>query len=309
MTLNKILCIGGADIDWTGLYPADFFPIEGVPIEFKKTFGGVAHNIAQNLKSLGCKVEFMSAVGDDSIGSEFVEIVKTTGISGDYVIKLEGQQTASVIFVVGNKGKVLLSSPRTEIYDSFTSSNFIPKLSGMKEFGTWIIDTDLCEEAIEYIAKVKPNETKLYGVIACPSKSTRVNSILNDLDGLFLNADEVSFMVREEIKTDEQILKTAKTLKQQGVKNVFITLGERGVCVVSEAFQGFIPAYKVESRDTKGAGDAFATGVIAGLIDQMSIEASVQQGLAAGSLAVEFEGQTYGMLSCEKLKKRRELNE
>ncbi len=308
MTSNKILCIGGADIDWTGLYSADSFPLEGLPIEFNKTFGGVAHNITQNLKSIGYNVEFMSAIGNDLIGNQFIQFLKESGLSSDYLIKLENHQTASVIFVIGNNGKVLLTLPRTEIYDSFTSENLSSKLSSMKQFGTWIIDTDLCEEAIQYLTLVKPVDTTLYAVIACPSKSNRVKSILNMLDGLFLNIEEASYMIGEEIKTDEQILKSAKTIKEQGAKIVFMTLGERGVCVATEEFQKIIPAYKAEIYDTKGAGDAFATGVIAGLLDKMSIEGSVQQGLAAASLAIEVKGKTYGMLSREKIKERRELN-
>lgn len=305
MSQDSILCIGGANIDWIGQYPGNSFPINNMPITFKSSFGGVMHNIAQNLKDLGHAVSFMSVVGADEEGEQIIAEINKSNFMDKIIITLPDHTTASIIFVINPQGKHLFMQPRTDIYDFLTPNLIKPHLSKLKEFSTWVVDTNLSEETLSFLASIKPVTTRLYAVIACPPKSKKIIPILPYLDAIFLNQIEASLIVGKEVKTDKQILAAAKMLYENGVKNVFITLGEHGACVYSHNVKQILPIVTVNSTDTTGAGDAFAAGVISGLLEQASAQDSLRQGLIAASLAVEIEGKTYGMLSKTSIEQRK----
>lgn len=304
MLKNKILCIGGANIDWIGQYPAETFPIVNIPITFNQSFGGVAHNVAQHLKSLNHEVGMMTVIGDDDEGKQITNEIKSADFVENLIHVLPAQKTASILFVINAKGKHLFMQPRTEIYESIIPAMLEPYLNQMKSFDTWLIDTNFPQDVLQFLAETKPAHIKLYGVIACPPKSRRIIPVLPFLDALFLNQLEASLILNDEIKSIEQACRAAKKLRVKGVKQVFITLGEHGACANSEDFAGILPIIKVESTDTTGAGDAFTAGTLSALIKQQPTITCLRQGLAAASLAVEVHGKTYGMLTNKKIDQR-----
>ncbi|MFN7096015.1 MAG: PfkB family carbohydrate kinase [Gammaproteobacteria bacterium] len=309
MANNNILCIGGAHLDWIAHYPADSFPAVDIPVLFKRSFGGVAHNIAQHLNDLGHDVALMSAIGGDVEGELITSEVNAAGFVDHLVIKMVNQKTASILFVTNQQGKHLFMQPRTEIYDVISPAYIESKLLQMNQFATWVIDTNFPTETIAFLADVKPKHIKLYGVIACPPKSQRIIPVLPYLDALFVNQLETALILGDDVKTDEKALLAAAELRKKGGRQVFITLGEHGACASAEDFHGILPIIKAVSVDTTGAGDAFAASAISGLVQQKPTQECLQLGLAAASLAVEVSGKTYGMLSNKKIEQRGKINE
>lgn len=62
--------------------------------------------------------------------------------------------------------------------------------------------------------------------------------------------------------------KAAEALVQEGIGLVIITMGERGLIAKSSRFTLEMPALKVPILDPSGAGDAFCSGMIHGLIEK-----------------------------------------
>jgi ribokinase len=88
-----------------------------------------------------------------------------------------------------------------------------------------------------------------------------------------------------------------------GVQNLIVTLGEKGVLVVSADGRRQIPAYLVNAVDTVAAGDAFVGAFATGLAEGMDIEQSVQLGNAAAAVSVTRHGAQ------PSLPTRKEVNE
>ena len=72
MKSQKIICFG--EILW------DLFP-DG------KKLGGAPFNVASSLKNLGADVEFISRIGNDSLGKELLMKVKNHGVSISHIQK------------------------------------------------------------------------------------------------------------------------------------------------------------------------------------------------------------------------------
>lgn len=83
----------------------------------------------------------------------------------------------------------------------------------------------------------------------------------------------------------------------QGVKLVVVKLGADGAYYASDnAGSGHIPAVTVRQViDTVGAGDAFAVGVISGLLDGRSLVDSVHRACWCGACQVQVAGDSEGL--------------
>ena len=83
----------------------------------------------------------------------------------------------------------------------------------------------------------------------------------------------------------------AEYLRQKGVKDVIVTLGEKGVYVNSER-KGIlqIPAQKVEAVDTTAAGDTFTAAMAVKLAEEADIEQAVEFANRASAIAVTRKG-------------------
>ena len=79
------------------------------------------------------------------------------------------------------------------------------------------------------------------------------------LDFFTPNETEAEFYLNKKINTDEDIKNAAKEFLNMGVKNIVITLGDKGVYFENKNENYFIEAFKLNENviDTTGAGDAF----------------------------------------------------
>jgi ribokinase len=82
----------------------------------------------------------------------------------------------------------------------------------------------------------------------------------------------------------------ARELIGRGVKQVVMTLGERGALIVTASSSRHVPALQMSAVDTTGAGDAFNAGLAMALACGASLEGAVQFAVVTGGLAVTREG-------------------
>jgi sugar/nucleoside kinase (ribokinase family) len=86
----------------------------------------------------------------------------------------------------------------------------------------------------------------------------------------------------------------AAALRRMGVRFAIVTDGPRGAWVDHDDFVGHIPAFKVNTIDTTGAGDSFTGGVLTGLIHGLGAEEAARLGAAMGALATTTIGTFSG---------------
>ena len=92
----------------------------------------------------------------------------------------------------------------------------------------------------------------------------------------------------------------AAWLRERGVGEVAITLGEKGCYASGAGFEGYVEPVPVQAIDGTGAGDAFVAGVLYAKLEGWSFERSVRLGNAAGAQATTVVGAAEGVASLEE---------
>ena len=89
----------------------------------------------------------------------------------------------------------------------------------------------------------------------------------------------------------------AAWLQRAGARHVVVKLGADG-CYVTGA--GHVPPVAVTAVDSTGAGDAFAAGLLYGLLEGWPLERSARLANAAGALATTAVGASAGVGSLDE---------
>ena len=105
------------------------------------------------------------------------------------------------------------------------------------------------------------------------------------------NKDELSEIFSCEISTNDDIVKYATILTEQGAKNVLVSLGSYGAILLDETGKShYMEAHKGNTVNTVGAGDSMVAGFIAGYEATGDYEYALKLGTAAGSATAFCEG-------------------
>ena len=123
------------------------------------------------------------------------------------------------------------------------------------------------------------------------AKENNVTTILNPAPAALLekeifplvdyftpNETEASFYIDGEINTVDDAKKYSQSILDLGVKNVVITLGDKGVYFLNRDESHFEPALDLTNQvvDTSGAGDAFNGAFATALCEDKPIVESIK---------------------------------
>ncbi len=92
------------------------------------------------------------------------------------------------------------------------------------------------------------------------------------------------------------------------INTVVLKMGGQGSFAMDAKEQVYMPAFKINVKDTTGAGDAFAGGFLAGIAKELGIRESLTLGNAAGALCVAEFGASTGLKSWDETRKFIEKN-
>jgi ribokinase len=125
-------------------------------------------------------------------------------------------------------------------------------------------------------------------------------SDLADIDLLVPNENEASTLLSESLHGRPEPSRLAERLREYfGLKQVVITLGEKGAFIAYGETAQELPAFKVTAVDTPGAGDAFTAGLAFGLYHEASpVDAAIFGCLtAARAVTVQESIPSFGTLA------------
>jgi pseudouridine kinase len=302
---GRVVVIGGANIDLRGRPAGEVLERHtSNPGKINVGSGGVGRNIAHNLALLNVPVTLLSAVGDDGEGIRILEETGKAGVKTEQMIISGEHPTGIYLAILDEKGEMEVAVSDMKILEEITLEYLRSKAYLIKESKVVVMDTNIPEQSIEYVVDLC-NKVKVPLLIEPVSaeKAKKLRKILDGsgrwiIDYITPSKDELESILglRAERDNDEDIdvVKAAEGLRRKGVKNVIVTLGERGIYVscggVDEGRKGdwnkFVSPYRGEVVDVTGAGDALVAGLVYGIYKNYSLEIAARFGLGAAALTI-----------------------
>jgi 1-phosphofructokinase family hexose kinase len=108
------------------------------------------------------------------------------------------------------------------------------------------------------------------------------------------NVHELSELAGRELKDLDDIVSSARTINQQGVEIVLVSMGAKGILLVSDKEQYLAVPPKVNVRSTIGAGDSSVAGFIFGLVQKRDLSDCLVYAAAAGTATTLHQGTALG---------------
>jgi sugar/nucleoside kinase (ribokinase family) len=132
-------------------------------------------------------------------------------------------------------------------------------------------------------------------------------------DVLFLNSDEAQYLTKIKWPQKNKVL---KKLHQTTKNLVVVTEGKRGAYAFDGKFYYYIPTLQVKVVNATGAGDAFSSAFLAGLIKKNEVAYALKLGIINSTNVIQKMGAKNGILKgwpnkdeLEKLRVRRIRND
>lgn len=284
-----ILVFGAAHVD-------TIFNIIDVPVEKdtspargSKLFGGVAYNLAYILSKLGNSVGILTVSGGDSISGLVDRNLQQQNIKPAVFIPISESTTASYTAIHGPDGAMSLSVIVKDIYHKLTVKTLSQYAAQIKAAKVVVCDSSYRADIYEYLAKTFEEENiDHYVVIGSLSEAKEIIPLLYRCKGLFGNVKEINSLAENADDTEEGIYRSLLSIAEHGVESIFATNGDKGVYVLHKGQRCFFSTKVVKPIVCgNGIGNAFAAGVIFGMVNGKSIQQSIKIGLAIAILKLE----------------------
>jgi len=245
--------------------------------------GGSGANVAAALSKLEVSTSFISRVAPDIYGCLVVEALKMEGVDLSELEICPDLRTLRTIIMTDKQGGKRIFSP---VGESTAVSIVSPDEVNWKRFdeckAVYIGEAYL--ELSELVASYAKSKNKLvfYRLLApyAGYGLHKINRILKDVDLLLMNEDTYKIL-----KKSSRSLCSPRDLLSYGLKTVIVTMAEKGskVFTMDDTFE--VPAEKVATVDTTGAGDAFAAGLIRALLNGAPIKDATRYATVAAALS------------------------
>lgn len=258
----------------------------------KFTIGGNAANVAVGVQRLGFKTAIMAEIGDDEFQDRIVGGLKREGVETKF-IKKSGPTSFSIILNFRDDRTIF--TEKSEKEHDFKLKNLKTK---------WVYLTSLGEkwrEAYKNVHQfVKTSGAKLAfnpGGRQIDAGLSSFQDILKDTEVLLLNKEEA-----EKIVSGKEVKELLFNLKKLGPKIVVVTDGENGSFAIDDRGEEVHEdALKVRVVSRTGAGDAFASGFLAGIMSGKSLSEGMDWGTKNSASVIKLIGAQTGLLKKEDL--------
>lgn len=301
-----VLCIGAAIVD-IPLRPVDkhIFDSQSYPLErIVMTIGGDAINEAVIISRLGYKTALMSKVGNDAAGDFVLKACEREGIDRESICVDDKTDTSINIGLVAEDGeRSFITSRNASLWKmniedvDFSRFHEARLLSLASIFNNPLLDGKALEKIF---LEAKKNHLIICADMIHPRLGETIEDIrtpLQYIDYFFPNYSEAALITGK-----EDLDAIADTFLDCGVKNVIIKTGKQGCFVKNKRQRLFVPACKgIKVIDTIGAGDNFASGFIASVLEGRTLEECAQIGNVTAGISVQSLGATGGVKSMEQV--------
>jgi len=265
-------------------------------IEGERNIGGAVFNLLAHVSKLGGTAYLVSAVGNDQLGTETLEVVRSLGVSTRFI------QTVDLPTCV----------IRVEFDDDGAPSYIVPELTAWDHVRVGTVDLDAINGlAFDYCCfgtleqRDEVSRSALRSILdRCTFGDVFLDPTLRrqytrEILQYSLDRCTIAKMNEEEAHVVSETFGYGVTAPQSliphiarnfDIEIVCITAGSLGAYIGTRDEIHFCPSYEVSDSDTVGAGDAFGAGLIHKLHNGESLQNACDFGCRMGALVASKRG-------------------
>jgi sugar/nucleoside kinase (ribokinase family) len=305
---NTVVGCAGILVSDTFCGPMQELPREGqlLAVDSLPTkAGGCAANVAIDLAKQGIAVEICGCLGNDPSASVLLAGLKAHGVNCERIVYSDTLPTSkTVILLVAGQDRRYIHSfgANAGFKVEHIDRAWVRSLDIFYLGGLFLMPSFDPGKFLELLLFCRAHHVKTVVDVVIPQNTVLpgdLQPLLAAIDYFLPNEDEA-----ERLTGESDPLKQLKTLMSSGIETVMITRGSQGVIAgkLSQSWQAGI-YQNVEILDPSGSGDAFAAGVITGVLHQWEIPQILRYASALGASANRALGTTDGVLTADEARR------
>ena len=225
---QRVVAVGAANMDIAGSSEHGLVGGDSIPGRIRCAPGGVARNVAENLARLGLDVRLLSVVGDDLYGRSLLDGTRKTGVDMRGCEVLGGQATSTYLSLHGPDGDMAAAVNDMSILEHITPAWLQRRAARLRSAAALVLDCNLSPDALGWLFAHTPG-VPVFADCVSAFKCRRLLPWLGGVHTLKANRLEAQALCGQPVRTDRQIEGAARWLHAQGVQQVVLSLGARGV--------------------------------------------------------------------------------
>lgn len=290
--MKKVLVAGELNVDIV-LQGYRSFPRPGKEVlvdDFEMVLGSASAICAMGLARLGAAVAFLGKVGDDTWGRYCLDALRGRGIDASRVVRDRTLKTGVTVAITSPRDRALVSYLGS--INALTSDDLPPQVFvGFHHLhvSSFFLQNRLTPGCAEVFARARrAGLTTSLDPGYDPSEGWdgRLREALEHTDVFFPNEVELSGLSRcQDVADGLRKLDNGRT-------RIVAKLGAGGAMVLEGGRPLHVPAFKVTTLDTTGAGDSFDAGFLHAWLRGAPVSDCLRLGAACGALSTLGLGGT-----------------
>lgn len=287
--MNKILVIGSSNTDL--VIKTSEFPIPGETViggVFNTFAGGKGANQAVAAKRLGADVVFLACLGQDDFGRKAIQGYKNEGIDTMYISMNRDHPTGVASIIINDKGEnsIVVAPGANNMLSRDDVERIIPL---METVDIVLVQLEVPIETIDFAIR-KAHELNKKVILNPAPAAELTNDLYSCIDVITPNESETELLLGKKVSDLKSASSAAQTFLDKGVKEVVITLGERGAFFKNKEEEFLIPAFKTNVVDTTAAGDTFNGALAVALSEGKNWKEAIHFSNKAAAISVSRLG-------------------
>ena len=240
-----------------------------------KALGGAPANFAYHSMRLGEEGWAVSAVGDDALGREILDIVESKKLKN--LIALSDKPTGTVEVELDARGVPTYNIMEDVAWDNIPFTPEMEELARKADavcFGSLVQRMNSRGAVLGFVRAMRPDALKVFDINLRQHYYGRevLEESLKLADILKINDEEIRIVADLFGLGDDDVVACRELIARYGLKLVILTKGPEGSVVVTS--DRVIPqaAGEAEVVDTVGAGDAFTAAFVVAYLRGDSLE-------------------------------------
>jgi pseudouridine kinase len=287
------IVIGTVFIDCKGFPFNTYLPTGRNLGRIQFVHGGVGRNVAENLGLMGIPTGLFSSVDASGLGQEVLTRLEASNVDTKFMVKAEREGMGMWLAVLDESGDLAGSISQMPDLTSMTGGFDQHGLEMLQNSSHILLELDLNAELSSAVLKLAEDAKKpVYGIPGNLDVILQKPELLSKLACFICNHVEAERLLGYsyiDLGDAGRIQAIRELALKLNLQQLVITLGAEGSVYYDKGTDesGTQTIYPVTVEDSSGAGDAFFSGTVMGLIQGLPLSQAVICGTKVAGWTIE----------------------